>query len=114
MAVSRLLSYPVILIKRELSGDEDEWGSPLTVDTRIATNCYYRLVDSTDPDDNAMTTTDTTVEVFLAPDSYPGPYDAVELDFVGELEVIGQPAPELNARTGKVSHLKLTARKARV
>ena len=115
MTVLRLLSYPATLLRRTNSGTEDSWGSPIYMDERIDTVCYFRQRESNDQDSGEVGEVENEYEVFLPIDTNPTAYDAVEVELNGVttvLEIVGQPSPELNARTGKINHYRLRARKA--
>lgn len=116
MTVSRLLRYPVILVSRTDSGDEDSWGSPIMDEVETNALCYFQQYETSDDDTIAEDTpTTASYTVFLEPDTDPGPYDAVKLDVgrgVEQFEIVGQPEMALNARTATGNHFKMRVRRA--
>jgi hypothetical protein len=109
--IERLLTKPIALVRREESGTEDEWGSPVLTEVITETKCYVRQRRTTDASEEGTVLSEHW-EVFLSPEITIHAWDAVEMD--GErYEVIGAPDQEWNARLGRVNHITLAVSRAR-
>lgn len=109
MPIDLLMNLPVTIVNRTDSDDVDEYGNAIPTENAMETVGELQQVRRDEPGD-AGETSDTRWLLVLPAGTVVNTGDAVIAD--SEVyEVVGQPWPARNPRTGVVSHVEATLRR---
>ncbi|MES2867614.1 MAG: hypothetical protein V4703_12800 [Actinomycetota bacterium] len=111
MTLAALLNRECTLIQRIASGSTDRFGNPLRTDTPITTVCELQQTRRDEPS-AAGELSITTWAVFLPAGTDINTGDVLIVEG-REYEIVGDPWEARNPRTGLMSHVEATCKRAR-
>jgi hypothetical protein len=109
MSMQGLLTKPVTIVYLA-PGGKDQYGQPVSRETRVPSKCYYRMQRTMVGDDVYMV--EEQIKLYLPADVNQAGISAVELDSV-KYEPAGVPFPQYNPRTKRTEYVMLSVRKAK-
>lgn len=109
MALTDLLNLPVTIVRRAVSGELDEYGSDMAIETLIATRGELQQIRRDEP--VAEDETFRADWLLVLPADTPLATSDVVVVEGQEYEVVGDPAVWRNPRTQALSHLEATVRR---
>ena len=112
MPLSNLINRPCVIVRRSASGDIDELGNETSDEARIETVCEVQQAVGRSGEPPAQgEAADTSWAAFFPPGTQLDTGDAIEVEGIGTLEVVGAPWPARNPRTQVESHVEATVRR---
>jgi hypothetical protein len=112
MSISTLINRPCVILQRSQPGSVDSYGNLETVDVEAETVCALQkqatLASSEPAGEGEFSATGWNIFLLAGVDINTG--DAVVVDGL-TYELVGDPWPVRNERTGVISHLEAEARR---
>jgi hypothetical protein len=111
VSLKQLLNRPATIVRRSADGGEDEYGNPTDGTEEVATVCEVQKAQRADeePDDGGEVS-DTRWTGFFPAGTELNTGDAVRVEGIGTLELVGDPWVVRNPRTQSFSHLEVPLR----
>lgn len=111
MTITQLFNRPATIIRRSADGGEDEYGNPTDGVEEVTTVCEIQKAQRADEEpDGAGEVSDTRWVGFFPVGTALNTGDAVEIEGIGTLELVGDPWAVRNPRTQAFSHLEVPLR----
>lgn len=109
MSLKSMLTKPVTLVYSVPAG-KDEYGQPVSRETRVQSSCYYRLQNTLIGD--AVYQAEEQIKVYLLPDTKTDYLSAVQIDST-KYEPAGVPHLQWNPRLGRNEYLMVSVRRSK-
>lgn len=112
MSVTSLVNTPCTVIRRVSGGEEDDYGNEIPTIEEVASVCEVQKQirrSSEEPEAEGELSDTLWLGIFLAGEDLTTA-DAIDVDGLGRMELIGAPWPVRNPRTQSVSHIEANLR----